>query len=85
MCLTCQRPTPHKYCSRACYYAAERREIPIGDLLTALNTLPSRSDVCHALAVSEGTLKRRMTEARILRVPGTRQYAICRNRQWAWI
>ena len=85
MCLMCQRPTAHKYCSRACYYAAERREIPLDDLLAALNTLPSRADCCAALAVSEGTLKRRMAEAGVVRVPGTRQYAICRGRQWAWV
>ena len=53
MCITCQRPTPHKYCSRACYYAAERKEVATAELLAALNTLPSREDVCRALAVSE--------------------------------
>ena len=85
MCLTCGQPTAHKCCSRACYYAAERKEVATAELLAALNTLPSRDDVCRALAVSERTLWRRMADADIQRIPGTRAYAICRNAQWAWI
>jgi len=84
MCLICRRPTAHKYCSRTCYYQAERREVRVADLLCALNTLPSLDDVCSALTVSRRSLFRRMAEADIHRVPGSRQYLIARNAQWAW-
>ena len=85
MCLTCGKPCAGKYCNAACYHRAERLEVATADLLTALNTLPSLEDVAEALAISRRTLHRRMAEADIHRVPGTRHYLIARNAQWAWV
>ena len=85
MCAICGKPCAGKYCTADHYHRAERLEVAPTDLLIALNTLPSLEDVCAALALSRRTLHRRMAEADIHRVPGTRQYLVVRNAQWAWL